>query len=289
MTFISCVHRWVTGVSLSVVILLSTLTTPIMAASPITPVAALVFVDETGVMVLHVDLGDARSMHETWRAPAPLRLRALDASPLPGLVQSLQRPAVRDEYLLLNGEPTPQPQPTSTPYVPRSAIPFMLGDVNADAVDVHIPADSSSTGHRFVEVTCVECPSDWAQQVLSQLPDAAPIVVVAPFVAQMDGAWRISATAVTTEGRIDQMADARATLFERLASQPIGNVEMTAQREMRDSPRVEYDYIDGRSRLLRVVICLVAVLFLSVSSFYLSIAVMRRMHAAVGYNPNDGK
>jgi len=274
------------GVALVVI---SLLTTPLHAASVITPVAALVFVDESGAMVIHVDLGDAQSMQETWNAPAPLRVRALDTSPLPGLVEALQRPEVRDDYLLFNGEPTPQPLPTRTPYTQRTAIPFMLGEANGDTVYVRIPADSSSTGHRFVEVTCAECPSDWTQRMLSQLPDMAPIVVVAPFVAQIEGAWRISAMAVTTDGRIDVAASARATLFERLASQPVGVVELTSQREVRDSPRVVYDYIDGRSRLLRVVICLVAVLFLSVSSFYLSIAVMRRMHAAVGYNPNDGK
>jgi len=82
---------------------------------------------------------------------------------------------------------------------------------------------------------------------------------------------------------------ARATLFVRQKDTPIGAVQVTNLRQVSDTPVEQFAYRDGRSRLLTVVLCLVGVLFLSVSSFYLSLAVMRRMHAAVGYNPNDGK
>ena len=45
--------------------------------------------------------------------------------------------------------------------------------------------------------------------------------------------------------------------------------------------------VDGRTQLLRITLCLVGVLLCSLAGFYLAVAVMRRMHAAVGYRPDD--
>jgi hypothetical protein len=243
------------------------------------PVAALVFVTDDSRVTVHIDLGDAGAMMQQWEVASEVTLRTLPDSPLPTLVRALQ----------LNGEPTPQPVPTLTPYVRRESVPFMIGERTTDSAAVVIPADVSSSGHRFVELTCATCASGWEQLILAQLPDRAPIVVVAPTVAQIDGAWRIKAQPVNMSGELADDAEARATLFVRQKDRPVGGVELTEMRQIADTPFVQFNYVDGRPRLLRVVLCLVVVLFMSVSSFYLSIAVMRRMHAAVGYNPNEGK
>lgn len=253
------------------------------------PVAALVFVESNGDVTLHVDFGDALSIEEQWTAPDGVQLLALDDSPLPSVVTTMQLPTRYKDYLLLNGEPTPQPIPTITPYVRRASVPFMLGEHTRDQVNIIMPADANIFGHRFVAVTCDECQTDWAQQVLVQLPPGAPIVVIAPYVAEIDGAWRIKAQPATFDGVVTDDGAARATLFVRQKGIPIGVVKVTDVRQVADTPVEQFVYRDGRSRLLTVVLCLVGVLFLSVSSFYLSLAVMRRMHAAVGYNPNDGK
>lgn len=264
---------------------------PVAAQSneSVSPVAALVFVDDDTRVTMHVDLGDAGAMMQQWEVTSAVTLRTLPDSPLPTLVDALRLPVRSKDYLLLNGEPTPQPLPTLTPYVRRESVPFMLTERTADTAIVVIPADINSSGHRFVELTCATCEPGWEQLVLAQLPDSAPIVVVAPFVTQIDGAWRIKAQPVRMNGELADDADARATLFVRQKDRPVGGVLLTDMRQVADTPLEQFNYVDGRSRLLRVVLCLVAVLFMSVSSFYLSIAVMRRMHAAVGYNPNEGK
>lgn len=258
-------------------------------ADSVTPVAALVYVADDATVTMHVDLGDAQSAMQQWEIAADVALNPLNDSPLPTLVESLQLPVRTKDYLLLNGEPTPQPVPTLTPYVRRSSIPFMVAERTTEMASVVIPADSTSNGHRFVEVTCAPCALGWEQRVLAQLPADAPIVVVAPFVAQIDGAWRIKAQPATVDGQLADDGAMRATLFVRQKDSPIGVVQVTDMREVADTPVEQFVYLDGRSRLLTVVLCLVGVLFLSVSSFYLSLAVMRRMHAAVGYNPNEGK
>lgn len=280
-------------VMLAVVMLVSTIvdSAPVSAQSneSVAPVAALVFVADDASITIHVDLGDAGALMQQWQISSEVSLRTLSDSPLPILVDALQLPVRTKDYLLLNGEPTPQPMPTVTPYARRESMPFMLTERTADTATVVIPADISSRGHRFVELTCVTCAPGWEQVVLAQLPDQAPIVVVAPFVAQIDGAWRIKAQPVRMNGELSDDAEARATLFVRQNDRPVSGVTLTDMRQIADTPIEQFTYVDGRSRLLRVVLCLVAVLFMSVSSFYLSIAVMRRMHAAVGYNPNEGK
>lgn len=257
--------------------------------SSATPVAALVFVADDASVTVHVDLGDAGAMVQQWAVMSAVTMRTLADSPLPTLVDALQLPMQSKDYLLLNGEPTPQPVPTLTPYALRQSVPFMITERTADTATVVIPADISSSGHRFVELTCMTCTPGWEQVVLAQLPDLAPIVVIAPSVAQIDGAWRVKAQPVRMSGELADDAEARATLFVRQKDRPVSSVILTDMRQIAEMPFEQFNYVDGRPRLLRVVICLVAVLFMSVSSFYLSIAVMRRMHAAVGYNPNEGK
>jgi hypothetical protein len=44
---------------------------------------------------------------------------------------------------------------------------------------------------------------------------------------------------------------------------------------------------DGTQTLLRVVFCLVAVLFLSISSFYGALALTKRMQRAVDFRPDN--
>jgi hypothetical protein len=56
--------------------------------------------------------------------------------------------------------------------------------------------------------------------------------------------------------------------------------------EIKQAPE-RFREVDGRTQLLRITLCLVGVLLCSLAGFYLAVAVMRRMHAAVGYRPDD--
>ena len=251
----------------------------------IVPQAALVVIGADDTRTLVVDLGMATSFRETWELPLPVQATVLDSSPLPLVVQQLMLPTNNRNLLIFNGAATATPAPTTTPYVPNPVVPFMLGEHVDNRIVINNPADAGGY-HRFVQLTCANCASGWELAVLNQLPVYAPIVVYANGRVEMAGAWLIRVQPVN-----DTDLPALATvahLFERLPDSPITGLTWRKGTSKAESfPPERFVEVDGRQKLGRVLVCLMGVLFCSLASFYIGVAVMKRMHAAVGYRPEQ--
>ncbi len=251
---------------------------PVGAAGTAQPQAAMLIIASDDTRQLIIDVGDARADRETLNLPAVVRARPLSESPLPALVQQFMVPTVTQKYLLLKGEPTATPAPTATPYLPRQTASFRIQAPNT------LDTPAGQAGARFVELTCPQCPPAWESSILAQLPAYAPIIVYAPGAVTLPGAWLIHIQPVDTPalpplGRV-------VHLFERLPDEALAQATWRAGDVAPATyPARRMLQVDGRMTLLRIVFCLVAVLFSSIASFYLSMAVLRRMHAAVGYKP----
>jgi hypothetical protein len=127
----------------------------------------------------------------------------------------------------------------------------------------------------------------WPTDFLNMLPPYAPIVVYAPGAVQLSGAALIQILPVTSKSSVPALGDV-VHLFERLPDAQLASPTWrTGTVSAATYPPKRMVEVDGRMTLLRVVLCLVAVLFSSIASFYLSMAVLRRMHAAVGYKPEQ--
>ena len=247
------------------------------------PQALMIIVEANQQLRVHVDLGMARSMQEQWQVPLGSQVVDVPTSPLPRVVEALMLPVNQRRLLRFDGKPTQTPAPTATAYVLRDSQPFMLRQVG-NQVTVLIPADSSGM-HRFVELTCAECPDDWVLPLVNQLPEEAPVVVFAPGTSEWPGLWRIQSKAVDG-GDLPPLA-AAVTLFERTADPVTAMVSwQSTVTEIKQAPE-RFREVDGRTQLLRITLCLVGVLLCSLAGFYLAVAVMRRMYAAVGYRPDD--
>lgn len=242
------------------------------------PRAAMIVIAADDSRRLVLDLGDAAASYERLATTAPVEVVARASSPLPVVVQQLMIPTTSKNLLLFKGEATATPALTQTPYVPRVSAQFVV------APDAQIQTDMRTPGARFVELTCALCPAQWELAYLNQLPDYAPIVVYAPGIPDVTGAWLIHVKSVA--GSDLPTLGTMVSLYERTPAQPITAVQWRAGT----TPNATYPperlvQVDGRSTLLRITLCLVAVLLCSIASFYLSLALMRRMHAAVGYKP----
>lgn len=252
---------------------------PVRAATAV-PRAAMVLIASDNNRQIVLDVGDAQGAVETLVLPAQVQAEVLTNSPLPTIVQQLMVPTTTQNFLLFKGEPTATPAPTMTPYVPRARADVRILPGNQLETDMHHP------GARFVSLTCTKCAPDWELSVLNQLPDYAPIVVYAPGRVQLPGAWLIHIKSVPgsslpTFGNV-------VHLFERLPDQELSALSWRSGR-VNDAtyPPERLIQVDGRMTLMRIAFCMVAVLFCSIASFYLALAVMRRMHAAVGYKPEQ--
>ncbi len=249
----------------------------------IRPQAVMIIVEADQQFRVQVDLGSARSVQEQWLAPLGSQVVSVPISPLPSVVEALMLPANQRRMLRFDGKPTQTPAPTATAYALRDVQPFMLTQ-SGDQVAVVIPADSGGM-HRFVELTCAGCASDWVLPLVNQLPVQAPVVVFAPGTSDWPGLWRIQSMAVA-ESDLPALA-AAVTLFERTDDVVTAPVRWQSTVVAVKQAPERFREVDGRTQLLRITLCLVGVLLCSLAGFYLSIAVMRRMHAAVGYRPDD--
>jgi hypothetical protein len=251
----------------------------------IVPHAALVVIGADDTRTLVVDLGMATSFRETWELPLTVQATVLDSSPLPLVVQQLMVPTNNRNLLIFNGAATATPAPTATAYVPNPVVPFMLGEHVDNRIVINNPADVGGY-HRFVQLTCANCAPGWELIVLNQLPSYAPIVVYANGRVEMAGAWLIHVQPVSGTN-----LPALATvvhLFERLPNSPITAITWRNGTTRAESfPPERFVEVDGRQKLGRVLVCLMGVLFCSLASFYIGVAVMKRMHAAVGYRPEQ--
>jgi hypothetical protein len=247
------------------------------------PQALMIIVTADNQVRVHVDLGMAQGMQEQWQVPAGSRVVDLPTSPLPVVVDALMLPVNQRRMLRFDGKPTVTPAPTATAYALHDPQPFMLNQAG-EQVTLLIPADSGGM-HRFVEVTCAGCDIDWVLPLVNQLPVHAPVVVFAPGTSEWPGLWRIQSRAVAGSD-LPALAPA-VTLFERTAESVVRPLSWQSTVTAVKQPPERFREVDGRTQLLRITLCLVGVLLCSLAGFYLAVAVMRRMHAAVGYRPDD--
>lgn len=253
--------------------------------SQVIPQAALVVIDASDVRTVVVDLGAATGIREIWQLPVSVQATVIESSPLPAIVQQLMLPINNRDLLIFDGADLATPAPTATAYVPSLVVPFALGERTDTGIVINNPVDVGGQ-QRFVQLTCPNCASGWELAVLNQLPSYAPLVVYANGRADMTGAWLIHVQSVS-----DTDLPALATvvhLFERLPNSPIGALTWrngTARAEA--FPPERFVEVDGRQKLGRVLVCLMGVLLCSVASFYIGVAVMKRMHVAVGYRPEQ--
>jgi hypothetical protein len=251
----------------------------------IVPQAALVVIGADDTRTVVVDLGMATSAHETWELPLTVQAAVIDSAPLPLVVQQLMLPTNNRNLLIFSGAATATPAATATAYVPNPVMPFMLGEHVDNRIVINNPADIGGH-HRFVQLTCVNCASGWELAVLNQLPTYAPMVVYANGRVEMPGAWLIRVQPVS-DTNLPALATV-AHLFERLPNSPITAITWRNGATRAEAfPPERFVEVDGRQKMGRVLVCLVGVLFCSLASFYIGVAVMKRMHAAVGYRPEQ--
>ena len=261
------------------------------AAQSIVPQSMLVIVEQTDQGVdyrVHVDLGEAVDMAQTWQVPIGAQVQSIDDSPLPDAVSALMVPSKNRRLLRFDGKPTAVPAPTLTPYVRRDMGVNTGREVAVTVANQLVtiaPSNPPYTQHRFVQVTCATCDAAWLLALVRQLPVHAPVVVIADGVVTWSGMWRVQALPVA-ETAVPALGEV-VTLFERTADDV--DVLPTVARGTRAAvqPPERFVEADGRTQLLRLTVCLVGVLLCSLAGFYLAVAVMRRMHAAVGYRPED--
>jgi hypothetical protein len=251
----------------------------------IVPQAALVVIGADDTRTLVVDLGMATSFRETWELPLTVQATVIDSSPLPLVVQLLMLPINNRNLLIFSGAATATPAATATAYVPNPVMPFMLGEHVDNRIVINNPADVGGH-HRFVQLTCTNCALGWELTVLNQLPIYAPMVVYANGRVEMPGAWLIRVQPVS-DTNLPALATV-AHLFERLPNSPITALTWRNGATRAEAfPPERFIEVDGRQKLGRVLVCLMGVLFCSLASFYIGVAVMKRMHAAVGYRPEQ--
>lgn len=253
--------------------------------SPLIPQAALVVIGADDVRTLVVDLGAITSLRETWELPMAVQATVIESSPLPTIVQQLMLPTNNRNLLIFSGAATATPAPTATAYVPNPVVPFMLGEHVEGHIVINNPADVGGQ-HRFVQLTCPNCDIGWELTVLNQLPTYAPIVVYTNGRAELSGAWLIRVQPVS-DTNLPALATV-AHLFERLPNSAITGLTWRKGATRAEAfPPERFVEVDGRQKMGRVLVCLVGVLFCSLASFYIGVAVMKRMHAAVGYRPEQ--
>ena len=251
----------------------------------IVPQAALVVIGADDTRTVVVDLGMATSVRETWELPLTVHATIIESSPLPSVVQQLMLPTNNRTLLIFTGAATATPAPIATAYVPNLVVPFMLGEHVDGHIVINNPADVAGQ-HRFVQLTCANCASGWELTVLNQLPTYAPLVVYANGRVEMTGAWLIRVQPIS--GTNLPVFASVAHLFERLPNSPITAMTWRKGATRAESfPPERFGEVDGRQKMGRVLVCLMGVLFCSLASFYIGVAVMKRMHAAVGYRPEQ--
>ncbi|NBU63262.1 MAG: hypothetical protein EBS29_01930 [Chloroflexia bacterium] len=251
----------------------------------VNPQAALIVIDASDVRMVVVDLGMARSTREAWELPLTVQATALESSPLPRIVQQLLVPTNNRNLLIFSGAATATPAPTATAYVTSPVRPFTLGAHVDGHIVINNPADAGGQ-HRFVQLSCVQCASGWELTILNQLPTYAPIVVYANGRAELAGAWLIRVQPI--KGTDLPALATVAHLYERLPDSPLTGLTWRKGAVRAEAfPPERFVEVDGRQQMGRVLVCLVGVLFCSLASFYIGVAVMKRMHAAVGYRPEQ--
>ena len=245
------------------------------------PSAAVLSVASDGSVVVVLELSVRDTAAVTLLLPVGAIARIDESDTLGRLIERYAVPLETSEILEFNGQLDATAIPTLTPYVRSTP---GAGNLTQSGTMLTLPQARDGTTVT-IRVECVGCTDQWYVPLLHQLPVYAPVVVIGSGVATCAGLWRVQAQPDADIGagygsRVVTMMIVENTAG--IAPCVIGTEQSAALR-----PPVRTVTADGTQTLLRVVFCLVAVLFLSISSFYGALALTKRMHRAVDFRQDN--
>jgi hypothetical protein len=247
------------------------------AATVVTPHAALVDIHPNGEVTLMIELHGAAEVQTILTLPAGASAQPVDSDQMGRLLERYVVPFETSEILEFNGVLDATQIPTMTPYL--RATPA-AGTVNQVGTLVNLPAVSSGAVYTLA-VVCPQCANAWYVAVLAQLPQYAPVIILGNGVADCVGMWRVRAA---RDGDLGAGMPTRVvSLLTIKDAGMVGGCATSAAQSADVAVPVRIVTADGTQTLLRLVLCLVGVLLLSVASFYGALALTKRMHSAVGF------
>ncbi len=250
-----------------------------LAQSVAVPQAALLEIQPDGSVMLVVEITAANSEAPMLVLPTGA-IAQRDTTDI--LVNLIERYAVKletSEVLQFNGVLDATAIPTLTPYARSKPV---SGAISQDGSSLRLPVTPVGMSIRMA-IRCTGCAADWYRPLLQQLPTYAPVVVIGAGVAHCPGLWRVQAnTDVDTgAGRAGEVV----TMLSVQNTSLIDRCTITDAKYAAVAAPIRVVTADGTQTLLRVVLCLVVVLLLSISSYYGALALTKRMHSAVGFRP----
>ena len=253
----------------------------VWAAQTVTPRVAMLDFGSDGAVTVTIEVGGTEEPNAAVILPDGTIVRRDESGRMGSLLEQLVVPYETSEVLEFRGVLDATQVPTLTPY--RRVTPAS-GNVVQRGTTLELQPASKDSAF-MLSITCPQCAAGWYSTVLSQLPAYAPVLVLADGVADCTGLWRVRADRTQA---IDATLPARVVTL--LTVQDAAAVDVcqigTAQTAAITAP-VRVVIADGTQTLLRVVVCLVGVLLLSVASFYGALALTKRMHSAVGFRRDD--
>lgn len=186
--------------------------------------------------------------------------------------------SVTDASLLrFGGNLEPTAIPTITPFA-LGALAADAGSANPAGAQITLPAGAAGA-HVVWSFRCaVTCAADWYVGLLRRLPAYAPVYAIGQAALTCPGLATVQAV---------QAPQHVVTVLSTLEQPPLGVCQALPALPTAVTPPVRTITVDGTMTLLRLVFCLIAVLLLSIGSFYGALALTKRMHAAVGFRPED--
>ena len=241
------------------------------------PSAALLSVASDGSVLVVLELAVRDTAAVTLLLPAGAIALLDESDTLGRLIERYAVPFETSEILEFNGKLDATAIPTLTPYVRSPPAPGKLTQ-SGSALTVPQAIDGSTY---TIRVECAGCTDQWYVPLLQQLPVYAPVVVIGSGVATCAGLWRVQAQPDADIGTGYGPGVVTMMIVENTAA--IAPCMIGTEQSAAIRAPVRTVTADGTQTLLRVVFCLVAVLFLSISSFYGALALTKRMHRAVDF------
>lgn len=243
--------------------------------------AALLSVASDGSVLVVLELSVRDTTAVRLLLPAGAIARRDESDTLGRLIERYAVPLETSEMLEFNGKLDATAIPTLTPYV-RS--PLAPGRLTQSGATLTLPQaiDGSTV---TIRVECTGCTDQWYVPLLQQLPAYAPVVVIGSGVATCAGLWRVQAQPDADIGSGYGPGVVTMMVVENIAG--IAPCMIGTEQSAAIHAPVRTVTADGTQTLLRVVFCLVAVLFLSISSFYGALALTKRMHRAVDFRQDN--
>lgn len=245
------------------------------------PSAALLSVASDGSVAVVLELPARDTATVTMMLPAGAIARIDESDTLGRLIERYAVPLETTEILEFNGELDATPIPTLTPYMRSTPA---AGTLTQAGTTLTLPIASAGSTVT-IRVECVGCTDQWYVPLLHQLPVYAPVVVIGSGVATCAGLWRVQAQPDADIGAGYGARVVTLLIVENTAS--IAPCIISTEQSAALLTPVRTVTADGTQTLLRVVFCLVAVLFLSISSFYGAVALTKRMQRAVDFRQDN--